>query len=258
MYDRYFRSPLSQEHLDKLPSQMRAYEAKILEIGKRLTFRIQKERKGFGHAVYQCRDFTENEPVLLLLEDTIYRSHTAKTCSLQLIEAYEKLNRPLVSIHETPLEQVVYYGIPTGTWEDRHHRILTIMQFTEKPTQEYAEDFLSVPGFSREKKYYSVFGQYILTPEVFEQLKRNISSGNIDGREYGLTEALAAVIPSCGLSGVVLDEYGGTDWTVVSVRFNTSDGSFKQGNRMGASPQTPEVYRICFLGRVVSNLPPRV
>jgi UTP--glucose-1-phosphate uridylyltransferase len=38
----------------------------------RLSFSIQKEPLGYGHAVYQARQFANNEPFLLLLGDYLY------------------------------------------------------------------------------------------------------------------------------------------------------------------------------------------
>ncbi|WP_461257358.1 sugar phosphate nucleotidyltransferase, partial [Treponema sp. R80B11-R83G3] len=111
VYKKYFQSSLPEKHSEKLPASMLDYENKIIEIGKKITFCIQKEKKGFGHAVFQGRDFCGDEPVLLLLGDTIYRSGMQKTCSVQLIEAYERLDTPVVSIHKIPVEQVVHYGI---------------------------------------------------------------------------------------------------------------------------------------------------
>lgn len=207
VYEKYFRTPLSEDHLKKLPTQMREHENKILDIGKMISFRVQTEKKGFGHAVFQSRDFCGDEPVLLLLGDTIYRSHSQKTCSMQLIEAYEQFNMPLISMHKIPLEHVVHYGILSGTWEDNDETILRVTKFTEKPSVEYAEDFLGVIGKDKLKSYSSVFGQYILTPEVFEELEKNITNNRSleNNGELGLTAALSSLIDKCGLSGVVLD-----------------------------------------------------
>jgi len=207
VYKKYFQSSLPEKHTEKLPVNMLEYENKIIDIGKKITFCIQKEKKGFGHAVFQGKDFCGDEPVLLLLGDTIYRSGTQKTCSVQLIEAYEHLDSPVVSIHKIPVEQVIHYGILSGTWEDKDETILKVTKFTEKPSVEYAQDFLTVDGKDREKSYFSVFGQYILTPEVFSELEANLVSGHAtekDG-EFGLTDALADLIDKCGLYGVVLD-----------------------------------------------------
>lgn len=76
--------------------------AYILDIGKRLHYVYQREKRGFGHAVYQAAQFARNEPVMLLLGDTIYRSDSNKPCALQLIEEYERYNTLMVSIHKIP------------------------------------------------------------------------------------------------------------------------------------------------------------
>ncbi|MDR2590283.1 MAG: hypothetical protein LBC71_04765 [Oscillospiraceae bacterium] len=206
-YTRFFQAPLLEDHLRKLPKKMQEYENKILEIGKLLTYRIQAERKGFGHAVSLCKDFANNEPVLLLLGDTIYRSNTSKSCSEQLLEVYEQLDRPIVSIHNTPINQVVHYGILTGTWEDKKEKVLRVTEFAEKPSVEYAEDFLGVPLRNGKKAYFSVFGQYILTPEVFTQLDANILANKATEKngEFGLTDALATLIDKDGIYGFVPD-----------------------------------------------------
>jgi len=207
LYTKVFRNPLSNEHYSKLPQKMQEYENKIINIGKFLTFRKQTEKKGFGHAVFQGRDFCGNEPVLLLLGDTIYRSYTQKTCTAQLIEAFEYLERPVVSIHRIPLEQVVHYGILFGTWEDKNDTILRVSRFVEKPTVQYAEDFLGVSRMDNNVlNYYSVFGQYILTPEVFSELDMNILSNHSleNNNEIGITYALSAMIDKGGIFGLVL------------------------------------------------------
>jgi len=206
MYKDFFTQPLSEEHLRKLPDKMKEYERKILDIGNMLTFRVQKERKGFGHAVYMCRDFCENAPVLLLLGDTIYRSNNSLTCSLQMMEAFERVSQALVAIHEIPLEQVSQYGVLSGTWESKKETLMRVKNFVEKPSKQYSEDFLATKSKKDNKrKYYSVFGQYILTPEVFDAIGSNIEVGRTEGvgGEFGLTEALASCIPT-GLTAVVL------------------------------------------------------
>ncbi len=205
-YRRYFETRLADEHFDKLKVEDQNYERHILEIGKRLRYVYQTEKRGFGHAVSLAANFAVNEPVLLLLGDTIYRSHKNKPCALQLMEAYEKYNKAMVSIHPIPLKDVSYYGIMSGYWENREETVMNITQFCEKPKVSYAEDHLAVKMHDDEKGYYSVFGQYVLTPEVFEQLKKNITDGVVSERgEVELTTALEQVRVKYGLIGVQLD-----------------------------------------------------
>lgn len=203
-YRNFFETPLSEDHIRKLSPEMQEYENRILSIGKKLRYVYQKEKLGFGHAVYQAANFANNEPVLLLLGDTLYRSESNKPCALQLIESYEQYNKLMVSIHPIPLAEVSHYGILSGTWEDKNENILSVSQMNEKPKASYAEEFLGVKGKDGTKKYMSVFGQYIITPEVFEQLGEDIMKANDSLKEIELTTALDKVREQYGMVGVQL------------------------------------------------------
>lgn len=207
-YAEFFERPLSDEHMQKLNPQCQEYSNRILDIGKHLHYVYQHEKRGFGHAVYQAAEFANNEPVLLLLGDTLYRSNTNKTCTLQLIEEYERHNKLMVSIHPIPAADVSRYGILSGVWEDKDHRVLQVAVMKEKPKLSYAEEFLGVADEDGATRFYSVFGQYVLTPEVFEQLASDISAANEAGdmsREIELTTALDAVRQRSGMIGVRID-----------------------------------------------------
>ena len=206
-YTDFFERPLSDEHLHKLNKEAQEYENHILDIGKRLRYVYQHEKRGFGHAVFQAVEFAAGEPVLLLLGDTLYRSQTNKPCALQLIERYERYNQLMVSIHPIPLAEVSHYGIMSGVWEDKDCTILNVSVMHEKPKASYSEEFLGVRNKDGEKEYYSVFGQYVLTPEVFAQLEADIQKADEEGdttREIELTAALEAVRQKSGMIGVRL------------------------------------------------------
>jgi UTP-glucose-1-phosphate uridylyltransferase/mevalonate kinase len=207
-YTEFFERPLSEEHLGKLNAEAQEYENRILDIGKRLRYVYQREKRGFGHAVSQAADFAGNEPVLLLLGDTLYRSNSNKPCALQMIEEYERYNQLMVSIHPIPLAEVSHYGILSGVWENKDLTVLNVSTMQEKPKASYAEEFLGVRNKEGEKEYYSVFGQYILTPEVFEQLAADICKSDAEGnrtKEIELTAALEAVRQKSGMIGIRLN-----------------------------------------------------
>ena len=204
IYDAFF-SELSEEHYEKLPEDKRKYEDLLESIKNKITYVYQKERKGFGHAVYQCREFTEGEPVLLLLGDMIYHSNQDKNCMEQMIDSYEKTGLSTVSMHTVPKEDVVHYGIMTGQWENKEQTILKISQMSEKPTVDYAKEFLSVKTKNNNENYYAVFGQYVLTKEVFAELEDNIKNNKLERGEFQLTSALDQVREKHGLMGFVVD-----------------------------------------------------
>ena len=201
-FDRFF-APLPDEHRKKLPEEKLKYDELICSIGRRITYIIQRERKGFGHAVWLAKRFADGDPVLLLLGDFVYRSETEESCSKQIIEAFKECGRTLISITEVPLEKVVHYGILHGVW-DEDGILMKADRMVEKPTDDYAREYLGVKDARGEKRYYATFGQYVLTSEVFEELEKQISSGTpTEGKEYGLTEALDTVRQRSGLFGFV-------------------------------------------------------
>lgn len=208
LYADFFERPLGAEHMRKLNAESQEYENRILDIGKRLRYVYQKDKRGFGHAVYQAAGFARNEPVLLMLGDTLYKSLSNKACALQLIEAYERYNKLLLGVYPVPLAEVSHFGIMSGVWEDKDERVLHVNTFMEKPKASYAEEFLGVRNMKGEKEYCSVLGMYILTPEVFQQLAADIRKANEAGdytHEIELTSALDAVRQRSGMIGVRLN-----------------------------------------------------
>lgn len=205
LYKKYLQEPLAKEHYNKLSQEAKKYEEKVTHIAQKLVFRIQKEKLGFGHAVFQSKDFCEDEPVILLLGDTIYRSETNKSCCLQLMEEYEKINQPLISIGEVSLDIVSNFGILTGEWMDDAKSKMRVSRFVEKPNIDFAKQYLSVKNKQGQNSYFSVFGQYILTPAVFKEIEKNINIGKTYNNEYQLTDAFAALIDKSELFAVRLE-----------------------------------------------------
>lgn len=200
LYDAFF-APVSKENYDKLPPEKQKYEDGLVSIGKRVRYVYQKERKGFGHAVYLSREFAAGEPVLLLLGDMIYESFIGETCSSQLIQNYEEYGLPVISMHEVEPSEVVHYGIMHGQWEDNQERNMRLDCIAEKPTVIYAEENLAVPSKSGGNKFYAVFGQYILTESVYRVLEKNIRENRLSHGEIQLTDALEEVRAASGMMG---------------------------------------------------------
>ena len=201
-FDRFF-SPLSEENRGKLPADKLTCENRILEMRNHITFIHQRERLGFGHAVWLARDFSKEEPTLLLLGDFIKRTKNTDTCSKQIIEAFKETGKTVVIIKEVPLEKVVHYGILHGVWNDNEEKFMNVDLMVEKPTDDYAVEYLGVKSKKGTEKYYATFGQYVLTKEVFDELDAEIASGPTEGNEYGLTAALDKVKEKHGMVAYV-------------------------------------------------------
>ena len=204
LYDSFFKS-LSKEHYDKLPDEKKKCEDSIEALQNHIKYVFQNEKKGFGHAVYQTLNFAAKEPVLLLLGDMIYHTSSEKNCMEQIMEVYEKYEKPIISMHEVPKQDVVHYGIMSGSWDDTEQTVLKLSKIAEKPTIDYAEDFLSVSTKGKKENYYAVFGQYVLTPEIYEQLGENIKNNLLEKGEFQLTTALEQVREKTGMLGFLVD-----------------------------------------------------
>ncbi|MCR5093831.1 MAG: hypothetical protein K6B72_07660 [Lachnospiraceae bacterium] len=203
-YERLF-GELPLEYEEKLPEEKRSYERLMERIHDKISYQVQRERLGFGHAVYQCRDFVQNEAVLLLLGDMVYQTQADRNCCRQIMDEYTECGRTTIGIQEIPLERVPHYGILHGQWEDARSRRMHVDRMVEKPTDDYAAEYLGVPDQAGEKHYYATFGQYVLTPRVFTELGRLIENGRMSGGEFQLTDALIAVCETEGMAAYLPD-----------------------------------------------------
>jgi len=202
-FRKFFNTQISIENYNKLSSQFQDYSRHILEIGRRVRFAIQQNQEGFGHAIYCAREEVGDEPFLLMLGDHIYRSNTGASCAQQLLKIYETHSTSVVGLRVTPQDQIANFGTVTGIWLNENN-LLNITEFAEKPTLEYARTSLHIAGMA-EDEYLTIFGQYILKPEVFDILENNIRHNLRERGEFQLTSALDRLRQNDGFLGQVID-----------------------------------------------------
>ncbi len=199
----FFKSQISIENYNKLPGHFQEYSRRILEIGRRVKFVVQTTQEGFGHAIYCTRDAVGNEPFLLMLGDHLYRSNREQSCSKQLLDAYQQHGVNLVGLRRTSEDQIANFGTVAGVWIESDH-LLNVTEFSEKPTIDYARLNLRVPGFPQDE-YLTIFGQYIITPTIFEFLEEHIRNNVRERGEFQLTSALDRLRQEHGFFGLVMD-----------------------------------------------------
>ena len=145
-------------------------------------FLRQRETRGLGHAVGRARKFVGAEPFVVLYGDDIIFSE--KPVCRQLIEVYEKYEKPVVGVKPVPWELVRKYCSlkvePTGECE-----ALT-----------YCTDMIEKPREGEEFSNLSILGRVLLTPEVFDIID-NLRPGA--GGEYQLTDAMAELARRDGI-----------------------------------------------------------
>ena len=202
-YDRLFSEELPSSIVSKLSPEMLEYESKIQAIGKKIKYIYQKEKLGLGHAVSLCDKYVKGEPVLLVLGDQLYITKNNLSCTEQFLRNFAETGKLSVSVCEVPQSQVSKYGILCGKIESGNDYFY-VDNIVEKPEPSIAaEKYYTVSGHT--KKYYAVFGQYIINSDVFEILKKNIREGKKENGEYQITSVLKQVMEQQGMVAFIPD-----------------------------------------------------
>jgi UTP-glucose-1-phosphate uridylyltransferase/mevalonate kinase len=199
----FFNVQISIENFNKLPRHFQEYSKRLLDIGRRVTFVTQGAQEGFGHAVHCAREAIGDEPFLLMLGDHIYRSTGEASCARQLVDAYQRSGTSVVGLRRTAESQIANFGTATGVWIDGD-RLLNVTEFAEKPTGEYARSNLRVPGLP-DGEYLTVFGQYVIKPQLFTYLEEHIQNNVRERGEFQLTSALERLRQEDGFQGLIIE-----------------------------------------------------
>jgi len=202
-FQSFFNAQISIENYNKLPRQFQEYARRLLEIGRYVTFVTQMAQEGFGHAVYCARQAIGSEPFLLMLGDHLYRSTGDRSCAQQLLDVYHQHGTSVVGLRRTAEDQIAAFGTVTGVWLDPNH-ILNITEFVEKPTVDYARSSLFISGLP-EGEYLTLFGQYIIKPQIFEYLEEHIANNVRERGEFQLTSSLDRLRQEDGFHGLIID-----------------------------------------------------
>ncbi len=206
-YKKYFDFEFDDAFMNRLSVKVREYYKTIYQIGQKIHFVIQKDKRGFGHAVYQAREFLNEEPVLLLLGDFIYKSNLDISCVRQTINAYNKSGgKAIVSVQRIPLENSKSYGVIHGRFREDRPYLMEVDQMVEKPDLMTTKESLLVDG-----ECFATFGIYVLTNEIFAHLEKQvikveekIAKGEL-WREVDITDALEYLATKGELIGVDID-----------------------------------------------------
>ena len=143
----------------------------------------QGDAKGLGHAVLAAAQHVGNEPFAVLLGDDLIdeRDHLLE----QMVAVQADKGGSVIALMEVPHESISLYGCAAveGAGD-----VVRITGLVEKPPVDEAPSNLAV------------IGRYVLSPTVFEVLRR-IPPGR--GGEYQLTDALQELIALEPVHGVV-------------------------------------------------------
>ncbi|MBE1294107.1 MAG: UTP--glucose-1-phosphate uridylyltransferase GalU [Rhodobacteraceae bacterium] len=153
---------------------LEAVEATNMESGA-IAYIRQHKAMGLGHAVACASRLVADEPFAVILPDDVIAGETS--CLKQMVDAYEETGGCMVAAMEVPSSKASSYGV-LDVREDMGS-LVSVKGMVEKPA----------PG--TEPSNLAVIGRYILTPDIFKNLK-NQSEGA--GGEIQLTDAIATEI----------------------------------------------------------------
>ncbi len=117
----------------------------------------QKEQLGLGHAILTAEHVIGDEPFAVMLGDELIINQEEPGLK-QLIDVYKKFGKSVLGTTEVPKEETYKYGIVEGSLIEDSIRLVNYM--VEKPAPEEA------PSTS------AIIGRYVLTPKIFDALKR--------------------------------------------------------------------------------------
>jgi UTP--glucose-1-phosphate uridylyltransferase len=131
----------------------------------------QKEALGLGHAVSVAQAHVGDEPFVVMLGDDLI--HPSEPLLGEMLRAHDTFGRSVIAAMEVSKKEISMYGcIQPEPFEEDLVRILSII---EKPSPEEAPSNLAV------------IGRYVLTPEIFDALRRTTPGR---GGEIQLTDAI--------------------------------------------------------------------
>ena len=135
----------------------------------------QHRSLGLGHAVLCAEELVSGQPFAVLLADDLMIGNPPIT--RQMTDRFEALQSSIVAVQEVPLEHTSRYGIIAG--DQAAPDLIRIRRMVEKPAPDAAPSRMGIAG------------RYILTPGIFEQLRR-LPRGT--GGEIQLTDGIAALL----------------------------------------------------------------
>ena len=153
----------------------------------------QHRSLGLGHAVLCAEHLVGNEPfAVLLADDLMVGLAGGPSVMAQMVAQFEVLGRSILAVQEVPLAQTKRYGIVAAEpAESKSAGLMKVQKIVEKPAPEVAPSRMGVAG------------RYILTPAVFDHIRRQATGV---GGELQLTDGISSLL---GAEDVYAFQYQG-------------------------------------------------
>ncbi|HSX00627.1 MAG TPA: UTP--glucose-1-phosphate uridylyltransferase [Candidatus Saccharimonas sp.] len=141
---------------------------------------------GNGVPILNAAHLLGDEPFLVMWADEVFVG--PKPRAVQLVEAYDQLQAPVISLIPIEADKAKNYGMASVA-QDLGHGLLKLDGIVEKPAGEPPSAYASIGG-------------YVLTPDIFRPLED--AAPHADGEIY-LTTAITSLAKSGTVYGQVLE-----------------------------------------------------
>jgi len=185
----YLRGPGDAylKRLEKHPALLREAE-QMRNFAGRVSFAVQREQEGYGHAVYQTKDFANGEMVLLALGDHLFRGKPTSPYRELAEMAAVSDGKSVSAVNRILAHELKGYGTIAGTMRVENPRAIDVSLIIEKPSVEVAQEKLRVHGLPP-VTWLGWFGMHLLAPSIYDILGEMIRDNVRDNGEFQLTRA---------------------------------------------------------------------
>jgi len=189
MVRNYLRGPDQSylKRLEKYPVLLRE-AAQMKKFFERVAFAVQREQEGYGHAVFQTKDFAAGEMVLLGLGDHLFRGQPVSPYRELADMAKMSGGKSVSAVNQISANELKGYGTIAGTRRAENPRLIDVSLIIEKPTATVAQEKLHVNDLPT-GTWLGWFGMHLLAPSIYEILGEMIRDNVRDNDEFQLTRA---------------------------------------------------------------------
>lgn len=189
MVNDYLRGPDDNylKRLEKYPALLREAE-QMRGFAKRVSFAVQREQEGYGHAVFQTKDFAAGEMVLLGLGDHLFRGNPISPYRELADMAKISGGKSISAVNRISAGELKGYGTIAGTRRAENLRLIDVSLIVEKPAVAVAQEKLHVSDLPA-GSWLGWFGMHLLAPSIYDILGEMIRENVRDNGEFQLTRA---------------------------------------------------------------------
>ncbi len=179
--------------------------AEMRRLAGRVRFVEQPTQEGYGHAVFQTREFAGGEPVLLCLGDHLFRGARVSPYRALADVGAAAQGRSVSAVNRISAGELKGYGTIAGTRRAGDPRLIDVSLIIEKPDEATARATLRVSDLPPDT-WLGWLGMHVLGPGIYDVLAGRIRDDLRDRGEFQLTRAQELQRQREGYLAVELDD----------------------------------------------------